>query len=423
MSELTLKIKQYSRNFAAYMGAMIIPTAVSLAINPLIALNMSPEDYAVSGYFLSFNSLISPLIGFYFIGYYTKEYFKICEEKRRVLYAMIFKSLIYISGLLSVFCFAALWIYMDVFKAEEGFPVMPYLALSVFVVPFGGIYALRIARYRIERRGDMIFLYSIVSTILNVGLTLLFVVMMKMGAIGKLLAPFLGSLVFFLLVMLTSRNTFMVKVTVKRYLSLMTFCAPLVIGAMLEYFTTGYTTTYLESLGNTTEYGIYVVGASIAGYIMTFALAVNNLFHPDIFEAASKRNHRRLILFFTLELVCVSVVVGVMIIIAPFVVDILTAGRYTSAVPYARIVSLAAITSTLYYFLNDLSIVRNHKYHYLITTVLGSIVIIVLMHIATNCGGYIGGAWMRGLSYLILAVINLVLLLISRRPNKTVCLT
>ena len=80
--EFKVKAVQYTRNFMVYMGASLIPMLISIIMNPLIALNMSPEDYAVSGYYLSFNSLISPLIGFYFIGYYTKEYFKVNETER-----------------------------------------------------------------------------------------------------------------------------------------------------------------------------------------------------------------------------------------------------------------------------------------------------------------------------------------------------
>ncbi len=410
MVEFKVKAVQYTRNFMVYMGASLIPMLISIIINPLIALNMSPEDYAVSGYYLSFNSLISPLIGFYFIGYYTKEYFKVNETERDELYALVFKGLIYISLILAVVCFGGLYAYMHLFGIEKNIPVMPYLALSVFTLPLGGIYSLKLARGRIERKADVVFGYTVISSLIGAAMTLLLVVVLKLGALGKLMAPFAVSLLFFIFIMLISSDTLKVKVPVKKYLVLMGFCAPLVAGAMMEYFTTGFTTTYLESLGDTREYGIYVVGTSIAGYIMGFAIVVNSVFHPDIIQNAAEGNTRRLMAYFLLEFGVVAAVVAIMILIAPFVVGVLTAGRYVEAVPYARIISLAAITSTVYYLFNDISIVCNHKYHYLITTLVGSIAIVLLMRVVTNHGGYIGGAWMRGLSYLILAAINCVLL-------------
>lgn len=77
------------------MLASIIPMFIHLVTNPLIALNMTPVDYAIVGYFTSFNSLLTPLITFYAFAYYTKRYFELADNERLVLKATIFKSLIF----------------------------------------------------------------------------------------------------------------------------------------------------------------------------------------------------------------------------------------------------------------------------------------------------------------------------------------
>ena len=62
----------YARNLTLYFGASLIPMVLNLAINPLIAMNMTPEDYAINGYYTSFSSLISPVVLFYMLHYYNK---------------------------------------------------------------------------------------------------------------------------------------------------------------------------------------------------------------------------------------------------------------------------------------------------------------------------------------------------------------
>jgi len=85
----------YSKNIGIYFSASLIPMILSLAINPLIAMNMDPKDYAITGFYNSFNTLISPLIVFYMIQYYTKSFYEVNKEERLKLKATIFKGLIY----------------------------------------------------------------------------------------------------------------------------------------------------------------------------------------------------------------------------------------------------------------------------------------------------------------------------------------
>ena len=108
---------------------------INLAINPLIAMNMQPRDYAIVGFYTSFNSLISPLIVFYMLHYYTKNFFEVDEEERIILKSTLIKLLIYFSGLLSILCFMGIWIYYFIAGVSESFPFFPYALLTVFALP------------------------------------------------------------------------------------------------------------------------------------------------------------------------------------------------------------------------------------------------------------------------------------------------
>ena len=64
-------IKGYIAQLSQYFSASLIPMLLNLLINPLVALNMDPEDFAITGYFTSFTTLIGPIIAFYMIHYYN----------------------------------------------------------------------------------------------------------------------------------------------------------------------------------------------------------------------------------------------------------------------------------------------------------------------------------------------------------------
>lgn len=392
---------------------------MSLVTNPLVAMNMSPEDYAVSGYYLSFTSLISPIIIFYLIHYYIKEYFKRDEEGRRKLFAIIFKALIWFSGLVSVICFVALFLYLRYFNSSLSFPIMPHLAMMVFALPLTGLYSLQQANFRMNKDARSFFLLSLFNSIVSLSLLLLFVVIFKWGAFGKLLSLLVGNFCIFLFLIFKYRNVWKIKTEISEFLPIFLFCIPLAMSATLGYFTHGFSTTYLESIGNPTEYGIYIVGSSIAGYLTVFSTAIGNTFQPDLYETTIKRQWRSYAKYCGLQIGLIATITIIFIILAPFIISILTAGRYVASTPYAQIISLSTLTSGIYFLINNFSIATDRPKLYLYTSIIGSVTIVISMPFAVRHWSYYGGAWVTVLSYLSFAIINILLLIIFKHKRTT----
>lgn len=350
------------------------------------------------------------------IHYYIKEYFRRDENERVQLAATIAKALIWFSGLVSIISFGLLLIYLKFIKDTSEFPISPYLALMVFSLPLTGLLNLKLAEFRMSKNASGYFRLSVSNGVLNVLLSLLFVVFLRWGAMGKLLGPLVCNSSIFMIMVWRYRHLFAVKTYFADFKSVFMFCSPLAFSAMLGYFTSGFTTTYLESVGKTTEYGIYVVGASIGAYLTVFSSAIGNTFQPDLYESTIKQKWGRFAKFCCLEIFMIIIVAISFIILAPFVINILTAGRYSASTPYAQIIALSTITRTMYFLINDFSIATNRPKLYLYTTIIGSIMIILLMPLFVKRWEFVGGAWMNVLSYILMAIINLLLLLII--PSK-----
>ena len=409
------KIYGYIKHISAYFSASLIPMLLMLVINPLIALNMSPEDYAITGYYTSFNNLISPLIIFYMIHYYNKRYFELDQEGRLKLKALLFKAVTAFSFIVSIVCLITLYAYIKIFNSSIQFAIFPYLAFTVFALPLTGLYNLELADFRMGRDSKSFFKLSVSNGILLVVLNLAFVVIAKWGATGKLLSPLLSNAVVFSYIFIKNRNLLKIRSSWKDFAEILKFCWPLTIGAMLGYFSSGFDRTYLESLGNVTEYGFYIVGSSIAGYLYTFSTSISSTFQPDIYEAIAKNDNRLLAKTIAIQVSLVSLVVVLFIIFCPLVIRILTAGRYVDSTVYARIISVSTITSSIYYIVNNYTIAKGYPRLYLYTTVISSVLIVLFLPMAIRKFEYVGGAWMVSGSYVILAMTNLLLLYVLRK--------
>lgn len=410
MKQLLFKYKKSIQNISIYFFASLIPMVLSMAINPLIALNMDPEDYAIVGFFNSFNTLLLPLIVFYSFHYYTKRYFELNEEGRLRLKDTIMQALVYLSLLMALLSLLGILIYMKYLNQDSSIPFWPYALLSIFSLPLTGIYTLMLTDYKMQKRAKDFFKLSISKSLVTIPLIILLVVLLKQGALGRLLATFLGNFTLFAWCLIKNRACFNKKIDWSIIKALLYFTWPLTLAAMLGFFSNGYDMVFLERLGDVKELGYYVVGLSIARYITVFQTAIGNTFQPDIYKNIVKRNWISVFKYITLIIGLTTIVVLGFILVAPFVVDILTAGRYTYSVKYTRIVALAQITSGVYYVISQITIALGATKITLINKITGSALCVLMYSVFITKWEFIGAAWGQVFSFVIFFIGNLFLL-------------
>ena len=79
------KWRNYIKNAGLYFASSMIVAIIGLLLNPTMAKNLSPEDYAILGYYGSFNLLLMPLLHGCILTYYTRQYYFTEESKRDAL--------------------------------------------------------------------------------------------------------------------------------------------------------------------------------------------------------------------------------------------------------------------------------------------------------------------------------------------------
>lgn len=406
------------KNLGIFFLASLVPMVASLVTNPFIAKNMSPEDYGIVGYYSAFSTLFLPLVNFYLLHYYTKRYFEVSEEKRIQLKAMIFKALIIFSSLMSLLALLLLLLYTIIFNEGSEVPFYPYALIAMLSLPITGIYTLNLVDMRMSRDSTGFFKLSVSSGLLSVLVTLLFVVVFKWGALGKMTATAVSSVVIFAYVFWQNRDLLLVEFDSDDFKIALQFCWPLVLASMLTFFSSGYDKVYLERLGDINNLGVYSVGFSMAGYLNVFANSINDTFQPDIFKNIVQRNYKKTLVYILLKICLMSVVVVTFIIFAPYIIRILTFGRYESATPYAQVISLSCLTSMLYYSMSQITVALGLTSITLVNKVIGSVLSVLCFNLLISKYSAIGAAWGVVLSYMFFFLGNVLLVLIKITKNE-----
>src|ERR1035437_2712026 len=118
-------LRKHIKNLSIYFLATIITSFIGVMINPFLAANLSPHDYAIIGYFTSFNSLILSIISFSFLSYYLRNYYKIREDERQAVLNTLLISQLLLGMIALLFVFVGFYLYMDIVKVN--FPFFPFV--------------------------------------------------------------------------------------------------------------------------------------------------------------------------------------------------------------------------------------------------------------------------------------------------------
>jgi O-antigen/teichoic acid export membrane protein len=393
--------KVYFKSSFLYLFSSIFTAVIGIAVNPFLAKNLSPEDYAILGYFSSFSLMILPILNFSLISYYLRNYYRIPDERKQIVSDTILIALL-------VYGFVALILACIVFYyycqwSKISFSYFPFALLTFVPIYLGNFTTLYLAKCRLKREVGKYSVITVANAIFGTILAVLLVVTYKYGATGRLLAALLASMVtaFYCFIKLFGELQFDFSVIKDAF----RFGWPLSLSAMLWYFLSGIDRAMLERLNDSYTFGFYNVGMQIAGYFAIFYNAIAQTFEPDIYKAIADNNKRKLLKIW-INIFTVNAIPNIIFIVfAPFIIGLLTYDRYTGASNFAQILALKNITVSIYYFLITVVVGYGWTKSQLILITSGSIISVIEYTILIDQFAFVGAAWGQVLSMLTLSIL------------------
>ena len=118
----------YIKNLGLYFTSSIIVALVGILLNPIYAMHLSHEDYAIIGYYSSFNLLLIPLLNFSLYSFYSRHYYFTPENERENLGDTILLSSMLIGSVsVCIFIGGFYWLHKS---THNNFPFFPYALLT-----------------------------------------------------------------------------------------------------------------------------------------------------------------------------------------------------------------------------------------------------------------------------------------------------
>jgi O-antigen/teichoic acid export membrane protein len=299
-------------------------------------------------------------------------------------------------------------------------PLNPFAWFILSALLLENIKSAVLINYRIRKKALLFFAFSASNSILNFGLGLFFVAYLEWGAVGRMFAPLISSLLLLPWCIYILRKYSIVNFNYDLFVKAIKVAFPLVLAAYAYVPIVSIDRFFLERLNNLAELGLYSIGIMIAGYIQLAYTALVSTFEPDIFRSVAEGDLRRLMIVAGAIFVPFLFLVVAFMLFSGTIISLLTAGRYIAAKKYADIALLAIYFLSLFDFMDKIFIALGKTHLNLFVNILGGSSAIIIMYFTISNLGYIGAAYGRVLIALVMVITSFIFIIKHLRGHKVI---
>ena len=411
---MRIKLPKLLQNSVIYSGITILQKGISFFLLPLYTAFLTPGDYGIMNVVTSLSSLVSLLILLGLSGAGTRFTAKNLENENYIkslwgaIAAFVLLNSIVIGSLF--ICFHKF--LLDPIAGNISF--YPYLLLGLLNVIVTPLYLLFQDYLRGREIGIHYGINTLLNFLLNTFLIIYFVVVLKLGVIGVLLANLITSIVFFIYVLIAfipklklSLNKELLKPSFK-------YSLPLIPHLLAGWSSGMIDRLLLNGLKNEKDTGLYSVANQFGNLILVLVTAFNSAYTPWFFRTYDKKQYSDIRKVVTMLIVGVSFVAFVLSFFAPEVLRIMVSEEFREVWTIIPLLCFAYVFQCLYCLFGSVLFLEKTNKVFIISV--STMCINIVLNIwLIPLWGYVGSAIACFISFFIKSLIALVL---SRKYEK-----
>jgi len=219
-----------------------------------------------------------------------------------------------------------------------------YFVVALAAIPFGLCYKLALDILRLKFEATRRTVISMTQMLVNIGLTIYFVVFLRIGIVGVFLSTLITNVVFMSVVLLLVRANYTLAFSATKLKKMLRFCAPLV-PATMAFYVFQYADRYLLiHLTNLEEVGLYSIGLAIASALFLLVSGFQTAWMPTVYssyrEGEAREFYARIFNYFWALLLAAAVGVS---LFGKEILTVLAPQTYLRAYSVVPILVLSAV--------------------------------------------------------------------------------
>ena len=405
------------KNAGLYFLGSIVQSILALIASPIYAYHLSADEFGILGYFGAVSNLLAPIFILGMTSVYMMQYFKQREEDNKKLLFNITFFLCCFNTIIMFISYVAIYLYFH--HMQVNIPLNPFAWFVLIALLLENIKHFVLINLRIRKEALKFFIFSSINALLSFSIGLLFVAYFKWGAEGRMSAPIVSTVIMMPYCIFILRKYTTINFDVNVFFKATKVAIPLVLAAYAYVPIENIDRFFLERLNNLSEFGLYNIGVTIAGYVLLAYIALGSAVEPDIFKAVAEKDNKRLIKSAIMIFVPYSLLVVIFMLFSRTIIWLLTAGRYVAAEQYTNITLISVFLMSVYWFLDKIFIALGKTKLNLFINVIGGVSSIIIMYFAINNFQFIGAAYGKVIVAMIIIIVSSIFVYVNLRQRKS----
>lgn len=336
------------KNTGIYTITNILNTAIPFLMLPILTRYLTPENYGTLSMFSLLVAFTSPFVGVNVNGaiarqYYNQEEVDIWEFVGNCVFILI-----------ASVCAVSVVFFVSASFIANYFAIPSQMLCIVLIFTMGQfINNILLNLFQVQKMALYYSLFNIFLTLLNMGLSILFVVILKFSWQGRVLGQ-VSAVILFSLITITFliRNRWVKFSINKDYLRIaLLFGLPLIPHAMSGSIISMTDRLFITNMVGLDSTGVYTVGDQIGSLINILASSFNIAYVPWLYERLKKNEFNtkvKIVQFTYLYFILIMVASVFLGIIAPYILNTYLGKEFNDSSVYVLWIAIGYAFNGMY---------------------------------------------------------------------------
>ena len=389
------------KNTFIYTGTNVINKAIPFFLLPVMTRYLSTTDYGIVATFDILLAVMVVFVGLSMHGAINVNFFKLNKDELKKYIGNVF-YILFFSFLL---VFIVIYILKSNFSFLTKFPEN-WIPFIVIIALFQSIFAITLGLWQVEQKSLPYGLFQISKTILNVSLSVVFVILLGWGWQGRILGVIITFVIFGLLSIFVIYKREYIKFSFsKKYIKdALFFGIPLIPHALGGWIIGGIDRIFINSMVGIAATGIYTVVYQVGMIIGFLASSFNLAWSPFLYEKLKENNYStklKIVKFTYLYDVAIVIIALALSFIAPYFLKFFVSENFYFAYKYVLWIALGYAFQGMYFMVVNYIFYVKKTYILAWVTFFSAGVNITLNYFFIKANGAIGAAQATTITFFI----------------------
>jgi len=252
--------------------------------------------------------------------------------------------------------------------------------------------------------------------VVNTGLIILFVAVLKRGVIGVLEANLITAVLYFIYVAIAYIPKLKLNLKKEYVVPAYKYSLPLVPHLLAGWSTGLLDRLLINGMRGEGDTGLFSVGKQFSSILSTLTNAVNTAFSPWLFESNNNKRYDDIRIVGSLAVLAYSIIAFIISLFSPEILQFMVTEEFRGVWTIIPVLSFAMVLNGIYFIFVDVLFINKTNLVFIVS--ISTLVLnIVLNLLLIPKFGIEGSAWACFISYFIKSIISLRL---YKRSNKDI---